>query len=184
MRQVLEAASSTLALETAGNQPSADGSMCCLLLCFLQRTCMRLGSWRGSASPASWHLKVGQRTFFPGRRAFSTRALRYSLIFETAMTCCSSHRQCTVQGNDCLEPLSGCAGLHYGEVFEQVALLQCRPPIPLEMPTDYAGARANRLAPARRHACTVAHLLVPARQQTVSEDAVSHKDIYVLFVHC
>lgn len=29
-------------------------------------------------------------------------------------------------------------GLHYGEVFEQVALLQCRPTIPPEMPTDYA----------------------------------------------
>jgi hypothetical protein len=33
------------------------------------------------------------------------------------------------------------AGLHYGEVFEQVALLQCRPDIPPDMPADYAGVR-------------------------------------------
>lgn len=31
------------------------------------------------------------------------------------------------------------AGLHYGEVFEQVALLQCRPDVPPDMPPDYAG---------------------------------------------
>lgn len=31
------------------------------------------------------------------------------------------------------------SGLHYGEVFEQVALWQKRPPVPPEMPPDYAG---------------------------------------------
>jgi hypothetical protein len=35
------------------------------------------------------------------------------------------------------------AGLHYGEVFEQVALLQCRPKIPADMPEDYAGEHAG-----------------------------------------
>lgn len=29
-------------------------------------------------------------------------------------------------------------GLHYGEVFEQVALWQKRPPVPEDMPADYA----------------------------------------------
>lgn len=29
-----------------------------------------------------------------------------------------------------------CAGLHYGEVFERVALMQERPPIPPEMPRE------------------------------------------------
>lgn len=30
------------------------------------------------------------------------------------------------------------AGAHYGEVFERVALLQERPPIPPDMPADFA----------------------------------------------
>lgn len=39
-----------------------------------------------------------------------------------------------------LVPLAFAAsGLHYGEVFEQVALLQKRPDIPDDMPPEYAG---------------------------------------------
>lgn len=39
------------------------------------------------------------------------------------------------------------AGLHYGEVFEQVALLQRRPEIPSDMPEDYAGEPAGLFTP-------------------------------------
>lgn len=40
-------------------------------------------------------------------------------------------------------------GLHYGEVFEQVALLQRRPDIPPEMPPDYAGTSPTPAHPDR-----------------------------------
>lgn len=36
-----------------------------------------------------------------------------------------------------------CAGAHYGEVFERVALLQERPPIPPDMPQQYANLMAS-----------------------------------------
>jgi hypothetical protein len=50
-----------------------------------------------------------------------------------------------------VHPVSITAGLHYGEVFEQVALLQRRPEVPAGMPSDYAGMQSTRLlaAPAR-----------------------------------
>lgn len=37
-----------------------------------------------------------------------------------------------------LDLMHALAGAHYGEVFERVALLQERPPIPPDMPEDYA----------------------------------------------
>jgi hypothetical protein len=39
------------------------------------------------------------------------------------------------------------AGLHYGEVFERVALMQHRPPLPPDMPADYAALLAAAWSP-------------------------------------
>jgi mitogen-activated protein kinase kinase kinase 11 len=39
------------------------------------------------------------------------------------------------------------AGLHYGEVFERVALMQHRPAVPPNMPGDYAALMAAAWAP-------------------------------------
>lgn len=165
MRQVLSSVQHSC-VETAGNQPCADAAnICCLLPCFLQRTCMRLGSWHGSASPASWLLKVGRRVFW-GPLAGPLWGMHRRLRQQSNAAALTGNAQSQMISIDFVEILSLCAELHYGEVFEQVALLQCRPPIPPEMPTDYAGVCvcANRQPPGTRRACmrTAAHLPCPS----------------------
>jgi hypothetical protein len=43
--------------------------------------------------------------------------------------------------------LCAAAGLHYGEVFERVALLQERPPVPVDMPEELAGLMVSCWGP-------------------------------------
>lgn len=136
---------------------------------------MRLGSSHGSASPASWHLKVGRRTFFPGQRASGTRcALRYSSIIETATTCCSSHQQCAVSGNDCVEILSGCQGCTTARCLSRWRCCSAGRPYRPRCP-QITQVRAPTALHALWPSC-----LVPACQHTVSEDAFSRKDTCVL----
>lgn len=111
----------TLTHHNTQHAPAPPGSLTFLLL---QPCAAAFTSATAAAAAGALCGTVGMSTQFLSKWFHMWRLL---LVTSSALTACMCVLSCVV-----------CAGAHYGEVFERVALLQERPPIPPAMPEDYA----------------------------------------------